>query len=521
MKKLLAPVLLLLFSTPTLFAQTKVFKEVNDEISSQIRIIQQDGALVGYVVFTQLEKANEDSFNYKITIMDENLNDIGTVNFREEKLSLQAAAFEQDVLCLAYLKSNFIGNEFKNNREYRAGLPGAKNAVFTQFLGLNGKIFKTNATPVTIKMSDYMVTYTRVMAGGKLKYSLQLRNIPQKGFACFYGDEDNSNLVVYNLAGTQTWKKAVKEDAQAFLLLTAGHDAWLLLKKKEAMIEGGFELLGYDINDSTSFPKYVLKDKQGNSLKVLAFDIDPLTGKPYITGNIIDPAKGNDFILPRHVARGTYSGVFSIALNGHKKNEFGEVFSYWSDGSQSTISKNGLFADNDAYTRFSRSFKDYQGNTYFAGSSFIKRPKWVAIGFTILTSPLIIPPLAILGMAGTQKAKVTDAILLKQNAKGVLTVDNTIAANNSKFYMGRIPLDFYDSRSFYSVYNADTKTNYLIVDDTKDIFIYNVNQKKTVRSIPHKDGNIRTYVFPAKEGHVMVSEYNKKERYTRFSIESL
>jgi hypothetical protein len=28
-------------------------------------------------------------------------------------------------------------------------------------------------------------------------------------------------------------------------------------------------------------------------------------------------------------------------------------------------------------------------------------------------------------------------------------------------------------------------------------------------------------VFPAKEGHVLVSEYNKKEKYTRYSIEAL
>src|ERR1700712_1156476 len=79
-------------------AQTKVFKEVNDDISSQIRTIVQDNALVGYIVFTQLEKASADSFNYKITIMDENLNDIEAINFREQKLVLQGVSLEQDVL---------------------------------------------------------------------------------------------------------------------------------------------------------------------------------------------------------------------------------------------------------------------------------------------------------------------------------------------------------------------------------------------------------------------------------------
>lgn len=69
--------------------------------------------------------------------------------------------------------------------------------------------------------------------------------------------------------------------------------------------------------------------------------------------------------------------------------------------------------------------------------------------------------------------------------------------------------------------NTDKKCHYVIIDDKKDIFVYNVNQKKVVRTIPHKDGNASINVYPAKEGHIMVSEYNQKERSTRYSIEAL
>src|SRR5438067_1598987 len=106
MKKTIAIVFCYALSVTLTHAQSKVFKEVSDEISSQMKIITQDDALIGYLVFTQLEKANKDSFNYKISIMDENLNDIGSLNFKEENLVLQDVSFEQDILCLAYLKSN-------------------------------------------------------------------------------------------------------------------------------------------------------------------------------------------------------------------------------------------------------------------------------------------------------------------------------------------------------------------------------------------------------------------------------
>ena len=58
------------------YSQSKVFKEVSEDVTSQIKAITQDGNLVGYLVFTELEKASEKTFNYKLTIMEENLNDI-------------------------------------------------------------------------------------------------------------------------------------------------------------------------------------------------------------------------------------------------------------------------------------------------------------------------------------------------------------------------------------------------------------------------------------------------------------
>jgi hypothetical protein len=79
----------------------------------------------------------------------------------------------------------------------------------------------------------------------------------------------------------------------------------------------------------------------------------------------------------------------------------------------------------------------------------------------------------------------------------------------------------FDRKDFYKVVNADSKTNYMIIDDEENIYIYNVNGKKMMRTIQHKDGNVKTNVFPAKEGHIMVSEYNRKEKSTRISIEAL
>lgn len=198
------------------------------------------------------------------------------------------------------------------------------------------------------------------------------------------------------------------------------------------------------------------------------------------------------------------------------------MYSYWGDGSQEpAISKTGLYAQNDSYAKYYQSVKDYQGNTYFVGSSFIKKPKWGTIVSAVVLSPLIMISPFILAVGGTQKCKIQDAMLLKQNAAGVLTLENSIPANNTNFFQARTLFSFADNRTFYNVSNSATKSNYVIVDDVKDIIVYNIGQKKVMRTVSHKDGKLRTDIFPAKEGHIMVREYDKKEKYTRLSIETL
>ncbi|MFL5808229.1 MAG: DUF6770 family protein [Flavisolibacter sp.] len=504
------------------FAQTKVFKEVSEEVSSQMHMIHQDGNLVGYLVFTELEKANADSFNYKLSIMDENLNDIGKVEFREQKLKLQSVAFEQDVICLAYVKSNILGSECKNMREVKNAQAKGKNWIFTQFVDLNGKIIKTNSVETELEYSSPVWKTTRILnATAALKHDVQLKNISGKGFALFYGDQSKNNLLMFDAKGKQIFQEQIKEDAVAFGLLTSGANIHLLYKKGAyGDGEGGYELLGFNTADSTKFPKYILKDKKGNYLKVLAFDVDPSTNKPYISGHIIN-GKQSSFGNAADDAKGAYAGVFTININGSGKSDVAEHYSYWNDGSMPAISKTGLYKEKKhTYARQVRSFMDYDGNSYFVGSAYVKKARVGAIVASIITAPLLIPAIALLA-PGTHKARITDITVLKQNNKGQLSVENVIDGNATRYVPAKLGFYVYDNRSFNTVTNPDTKTSYLVMDDPKQIMIYNVNKKKIVRTIPHKDGNIRTYVYGAKEGHIMVSEYNSKERETRYSIEAL
>jgi len=515
---------LLLLAAPAAQAQTKVFKEVAQDMSSQLELIIQDGNLVGYLSFNQLEKISADSFNYKLSIMDENLNDIGAVNFREEKLFLKGVSFEQDVLCLAYVRSNFVDKEFRSNKEFRREKDAAKTELFTQFVNLNGRILGTNTVKMDIK-PDAQQEYAsrKVVGNGILKHKIQLHNIPGKGFACFYGDDTKNNLLVFNIAGKLTWKKVISEDASDFTMLTSGTEVDLLLKKKEKPEEGGFEIISYNTQDSTTYPKFLLKDKKNNSLKVLAFDNDPVTGKPFVSGLVIDPVKGTRKTANTvtGLAHHNYLGVFNISLNGHTRKDIQPVFTYWTDAAKGGLfDAEGYCESANAFLYPKNSFRDYQGNTWFVGSGYRMGIRPGAILGTAI-SPLFLFMTTGLSVMRIKYYQSRNIMVVKQDAKGTLSLENTIPALKTEKVYPRTLTYTCDQRSYYTVTNSDTKTDYVVIDDTKNIYIYNTNQKKIARTIPHKDGNSLFYVFPAKEGHVMVSEYNRKEKQTRLSIEAL
>lgn len=525
MKKTLTA-FLLLFSVCLSQAQTKVFKEVGEDIQSQVKPIYQDNSLVGYIVFTQLEKASADSFNYKITLMDENLNDIGVVKFRDLKLVLYGVTFEQDVLCLAYLKSNFFFKEFNSRKDYKEAKENEKTSIMTQFLGLDGKIIKSNNINVQVK-TEYggKVAHKSFMGAGSLK-KVYLRNIPGKGFALLYGDEQKNTLIAYNTAGNQLWTKQVKifEGATLANLQTANQYVYVLVKNKPDrrngdMDMGGYEVQGFHIGDSSSPFKHTLKDKQGNSLSITAFANDPVTGSLHISGGIIDPRKGNSYLTPKHFARGTWAGLYTLSINGPKKTDITEVDSYWNDESQSLFSRKGRNLESDTYCWYDGSYRDYSGNTVFFGTSYVKKPKIGAIIATVVTSPTIFIPIYI-SFFGYNKNRIDNTVLIKQNPKGTLSVENSIEGDKGSFAPNKLGWIF-DTRSYMVAGNAETKNIYLIISDKKNFFVHSMNAKKVIRTIPRKDGNTYTYIYPAKEGHIMVSEYNRKERATTVSIEAL
>lgn len=513
MKRHLAALAACLCASLFSLAQSKIFKEVNDEIRSQVQPIRQDQSVVGYLALTQLEKASEDSFNYRITIMDENLNDIGKVEFRERNLDLQAVSFAQDVICLGYFRSIY-GKKFKTKKEFEAAKRTSPNNVFLQFLTLEGKILKGQSLKTEVELETPYGWGNGVTV--RLARRIQLTNLSQKGFACYFQDDANGKLNVFDAQGNPLWHKETAGKNEGDYVLASGDGVYVLSQKENAG-QGGWEVKGYALSDGADYDKMLLKDGKGNSLSVTGWGNHPVTGKPFVSGLIINPKRGGVSTI-KDVTGGPYFGVFTIDMEGHTRKEVKETYSYWNDKSQSAFSAKGRIEESKVYPYFDHSFKDVNGNTVFVGSSVKRKPRWGSIAASVVLSPTILAPLWIGGIVGFTKCKVSDNAVMLQKPTGELTIQESIPSNSDYTTYSRNAVP---TKTLHRITNADTKTDYVVMDETKDVVIYNLTKKKVVRTIAHKDGNLQKGIIPAKDGHIMVLEYNKKERYTRVSIEQI
>jgi hypothetical protein len=509
-------------------AQSRVFKEISEDIKSEFRPILQDQGLVGYTMLTQLEKTSEDSFNYKLTIMDENLNDIGVVNFRDEAVALKSVAFENDLLAMVFVKTKLFDKSFRNQKKANQFIheSGACKIV-VKFMDLAGKVVKEhdyNAEPdVTPNWNMSAQRSERVSIPVDFKHEPMIRNVSGKGFVLFYRDNNGSNnrMTLFGNDGNKTWQRELGKEEQCYIL-TSPDNISLLSKRLKNDRHFTLKIMGVEKgNVSQEIP---LQDKLGNNLSVLDIGNDPVTNKPYIAGMILNKSAEGYETYNGYMRRGPFKGVYSVIVTGPGKNDVKKNFSYWKNTELSGhITSSGRLSRNKSLPLFNVATRDANGNFYFSGVSMVRKPKWGNITGAVVTVPTIVLPIFFLG-AGTRKVRMEDAVVLKQGVDGKLAVNNSIELAKSKFVVGKAYFGQKISPYFsngYSLKGNDGRSNFLILDNPKEITIYNLTTQKVGRTIDHKADGILTHIAPAKEGHIMVYEYNKKEKATRLSIEAL
>lgn len=522
------------------FAQSRVFKEVGKQISSKVEPIMQDNNLVGYIMFTQLEKVSKDSFSYKLDFLDENLNDIGNYSFRDINLSIQEAVFDNDVLLIGYLRTDLPNsiNPFNYNKVKN----DAQSSVYFQFLSLNGKMIKEISEPVKLLFYVTDLSNSSNKFNGHLKNSLRLQNIPGKGFAYSYGDgeeevslnlfymvrtsskvnvESKEVVGLFDFKGERKWEKILPDAKSKKLeIRTSGNYVYTLRQKAISAVHGGYEAFCMDVQNGEILKTLELKDKQDRQFEVLHFANNPKDNQPIISGTIINKKAETTSDADKkiaHTKKPTRVGVFSLKFQDTSISLHSNTWD--KDSKSSFVKSDGLLPTTNTYLDMTHSFSDVNGNVYYVGSGIKKKTRWVNVGISIATAPTLLIPYALLG-TGIFKYKYSQLLILKENPNGKLSYYGTMNYDNSIFYPGQTPtyrLSDYARKNYFNV----NQNKYLVLNDVKNVYIYNIDNKNVVKTIPHKRGSNISNVYRAKDGFIMISEYNANEKSTKLSIESL
>jgi len=114
-----------------------------------------------------------------------NLNDIEPSASGAEAHSAGGIA-RTGVLCLAYLKSNVYGNEFKSKKECRNAMLNSKFRLHTIPESELARSLTTNSIKAEIlyTLNPYG-NKDHWTADGKLQHNIQIRNIPQRDLPAF------------------------------------------------------------------------------------------------------------------------------------------------------------------------------------------------------------------------------------------------------------------------------------------------------------------------------------------------
>lgn len=501
------------------FAQSRIFKEVAEGISTTTKTIFQDNAVVGYVAFTKLEKASEDSFNYKLTIMDENLNNIGEQNLKDVNLSLSSVGFESDVLCLSFYSSNTNSEVFKSKKQVKEAKENALNKVINKFMTLEGNIIKTQVVEVEPITSTAVVSSRKRYVTSYLQTSGTIKNIANKGFAFMYADNAIGQVIMYNTKGELLWKKNFTK-YPVNLMLTNSKGVYVLSKDNTDLNVGGYVMNNFAVEDGKATGEIPIETPDDDAtLSILNFELNPHTNNPYIAGVMVKNKYKDAYPKAKTLKAGKFKGVFTYTFNGIGKKEIVKNYSYYANLSDSYTSK-GRKKDNNYYTVYSTASQDASGVTHFTGDYIERKTRIGGAVTSVLFSFLIYPPL-VYAYRGSGKYRVVDAAVIKQTLKGDLIEETTLGIDKSRFVKGGAFMYSDVINKYYSLYDATSKSDYVVYTDKNNNNLYNITTKKYGRKIPFKDGKNYQYIAPAKEGHILVIENNTKEKYTKLSIEPI
>ena len=498
--------LALLFSL-AVFAQSKVFQNVVEvELQSTIEITN-NKQIVGYAFFYKIDKMKKTSL-YRLSILDENLKEIGSNEFEGAKdLFLKKAAYESNKLLL-----NFYDISKKDGYE-----------KFIKIFDLKGKeLGNIPYDPEHKKTGMFGSTLAAQMDA----YYEGTENIEGKGFVSLYQSKaktGGADIQMIDLSGKIKWEQnitAEKGDRTDLYLLSTTPNAIILFQMDKSGImnrDASIFLVGL----STETGKQLYK----KSLDIKGISYEPMLIKSSTDGKLkIVSTMSNEadkFLTAKPIG-------FSI---GELNDSTGEIktikdFNYLNDLGTVLSMKNESKSD-EGYIKAHNICMMQDGSMVMIGEFFRKTVSAVGMAFKIITygntsaAQATIGDMFLLRIDKNLKAKSLDMVE-KDKERVLLPTDGIPIGLASRVLTMQHRFGY-----MYTDESLDGKKKTVLAkgtfgEDKYGTVALTFDEKKgfTQKHFDFtKEKKVSYNISRGKPGYVMISKYNEKEKTMTINLE--
>lgn len=494
--------LLFLCVSANVLAQTaaKVFDEVRSVTVRNVGVLKKGNVIKGYFNFYEFDKVDKNTLLFKLNLMDENLNQLGTKEIEGPKSwELISSGFDGNNFCFKFYDPKAKTIELKvYNQE-------AKEVVNSEL----DVVFKDNS--LNYRMYAY-----------NTKRDLNI--LPENGFVNFaFDNEDNSFTTTYiNGSPKKKWTRSYPNggDYKAIVPNFIGSNSNMMITFLSKVNKGAY---------STSSDNFILASSLGSGGKI--FEIPSMVNnKNFAPLNVSFDSSTIIMVgltYPnKDVLTGAPEGMCFVELDMKGKIIKSQTQTFEENLGKYFPMENHKIAGD--YLFFVHSIEKTKNDTYLVlGEKFRKKTSGGGVAMTILTQ----------GSGGFVKLELENMILVEFDANGAVLQAKEIP--KAKGYTPSFPSysGFFPPYTLASLANSMGWLDYMYTlksEDRSDIAFSFLDYEKLEEDTKatHNFGQIRyrngeittdkvaiknekatyTHLYPAKAGYVLQMNYFEKKK---------
>lgn len=491
MKKLLLLAVLCLFSHSS-FSQIQDLENIADGDMAYSSILSNsNGDLYGYIYFFDQGEIDKENKQFEYVLLDKNLNKVANGTYTEKHFDgISSLFFDCTLMGDGILISKFLKRKTETLLTYNRIISLKDNTVSKEFIYENDAFTDLNISNVK-ELKDnykgaesytiaYAINYQDLSGFFVTENNKKGKNYFEKDLKVYDADQNLKWSYTYNADGT---KKSWKEFQVSNLndgLMTGG----LSYRTNDKSIDK-YSIVGVDINNGQQLFEYEMEDK--NSQYSHNVNIKHYDGKIYITGNY-SPYSKEDFNWRKNL------GVYCIVLD-KQGSELMKKYYTWSDiASNLEASKYGVVNNGYSLTPM-RFYIMKDGSVSFLSEKFKDNSSTVGA------------------------PKSSDFVLFNFDKDFNFKENFTIEKDKSKWVKNDYLFHQYikDDNGvvfFFRDYKSDDR-NWVLGINTV------INGEFKQETIPMSSDDFFIYPIPAKEGYILLNEFNEKENLNQIRLEKL